>query len=173
MARSVTQPQKGVPGQKKQPETPPSLAEAPENIEVVVEQQLDSILSSMKNLNDVQRGQIVARVTQVVQSEAFSGPLPHPRHFAQYDAVLPGGADRILTMTEKVVDSNIAVTQKAQKNDQFYRMTGMFIGATILLLLIVLCFIAGIYEHTALAAILLGSTVVTAVGLFVQAHRPK
>ncbi len=30
----------------------------------------------------------------------YSGPLPHPDHFDRYDQVLPGAADRILSMAE-------------------------------------------------------------------------
>lgn len=34
------------------------------------------------------------------QRSTFSGPLPHPSHFAQYESILKGAAERILKMTE-------------------------------------------------------------------------
>ncbi|MCL4395750.1 MAG: DUF2335 domain-containing protein, partial [Chloroflexi bacterium] len=33
--------------------------------------------------------------------EHYSGPLPHPRIFAQFEKVLPGSAERILAMAER------------------------------------------------------------------------
>lgn len=44
-----------------------------------------------------QQPQFVARV----QGTLFQGPLPHPEILAGYDQVLPGAADRIITMAEK------------------------------------------------------------------------
>ena len=38
-------------------------------------------------------------VTQVIQSE-FSGPLPPPNIIKGYEDILPGAADRILSMAE-------------------------------------------------------------------------
>lgn len=37
----------------------------------------------------------------VVQATAFSGPLPPPQVLAQYESILPGSANRILSMAEK------------------------------------------------------------------------
>lgn len=34
------------------------------------------------------------------QQVSYSGPLPIPRHFQQYEAILPGAADRILKQAE-------------------------------------------------------------------------
>jgi uncharacterized membrane protein len=33
--------------------------------------------------------------------EAYSGPLPHPELLAEYERILPGAADRILSMAER------------------------------------------------------------------------
>ncbi len=35
-----------------------------------------------------------------LMQEQYSGPLPHPSHLEQYEAILPGLADRIVKMTE-------------------------------------------------------------------------
>ena len=43
----------------------------------------------------------IRKVEQVVAQEAYSGPIPHPRHFAQFKEVEPTAPDRILTMAEK------------------------------------------------------------------------
>ncbi len=36
-----------------------------------------------------------------VQTEFFSGPIPPPSYLARYNDVVPGGADRILSMAER------------------------------------------------------------------------
>ena len=37
-------------------------------------------------------------------SEKFAGPLPHPEHLQQYEAIQAGLADRIVTMTERQLE---------------------------------------------------------------------
>lgn len=37
----------------------------------------------------------------MVIAEQFSGPIPSPEVFAKYEAILPGAAERILTMAEE------------------------------------------------------------------------
>jgi uncharacterized membrane protein len=39
--------------------------------------------------------------TANIQAASFSGPLPPPALFGEYDNVLPGSAERILRMTER------------------------------------------------------------------------
>ena len=42
-----------------------------------------------------------AEIRHVVERQAYQGPLPHPQDFAGFEEVLPGAADRILSMAEK------------------------------------------------------------------------
>lgn len=42
-----------------------------------------------------------------VISASYEGPLPIPRHFAEYEEILPGSAERILQMAEKRHESRI------------------------------------------------------------------
>ncbi|MBF0698036.1 DUF2335 domain-containing protein [Actinomyces bowdenii] len=49
----------------------------------------------------------VAQVTLSRQIQARSGPLPDPAEFAAYEEVLPGSADRILTMAERALEARI------------------------------------------------------------------
>ncbi|MDR0808864.1 MAG: hypothetical protein LBE86_07035 [Gemmobacter sp.] len=39
------------------------------------------------------RAAIVARVTTLMVSEQFSGPIAHPRHLREYEEICPGSAD--------------------------------------------------------------------------------
>lgn len=52
------------------------------------------------DIEDVKEQKMVRAVAKVVQSE-FSGPIPPPNMIKGYEAILPGAADRIITMAEK------------------------------------------------------------------------
>lgn len=138
-----------------------------ESIEVEVESKLEPVLA---NLSKVQREQILSRVMSVVRTEMFAGPLPHPRHLEEYERILPGGADRIFAMTEKTIDSNIAVNERGQRYDHYYRLLGMGLGFSALLLLIGGAIYSGLNGHLDLAALLMGATALGVIGVFVNAH---
>lgn len=49
-----------------------------------------------------QRGEPgTGQLVQMLQQELFTGPLPHPDSLRGYEEVLPGAAERILTMAEE------------------------------------------------------------------------
>jgi uncharacterized membrane protein len=50
------------------------------------------------------------------RSESHRGPLPRPETFAAYDQVLPGAADRILTMAERAQANAEATSQREQQH---------------------------------------------------------
>ncbi|MGO6903723.1 DUF2335 domain-containing protein [Rhizobium ruizarguesonis] len=127
----------------------------------------------MSNLSRVQREQILSSVISVVKTEAFSGPLPHPRHLEHYDSILPGGADRIFAMTEKALNSNIARQDRRQINDHRYRLLGMWLGFASLMVLIGGAVLAGVYGRETLSVSLLGTSVLGSVGVFVTGQIRK
>lgn len=43
----------------------------------------------------------IPKTRKFIAATAYSGPLPPPELFVQYEQVLPGAADRILAMVEK------------------------------------------------------------------------
>jgi uncharacterized membrane protein len=47
----------------------------------------------------------------------FTGPLPHPQLFEQYERVLPGAADRIFAMAESEAHHRRAMEEKAINAD--------------------------------------------------------
>lgn len=57
----------------------------------------------------VAEGELQTREEQETQQEIvrYSGPLPDAESFRKYEQVLPGAADRILTMSEKEQDKDI------------------------------------------------------------------
>jgi uncharacterized membrane protein len=59
------------------------------------------------------------------KSEFFSGPLPHPAIFEQYEKVLEGSANRILTMAEKQSSHRQNIEQKIIKSSTRNETIGM------------------------------------------------
>lgn len=45
--------------------------------------------------------QVLSRLTQQISLEQFIGPIPPPRIVREYEEILPGSADRILSMSER------------------------------------------------------------------------
>lgn len=84
-----------------------------------------------RDLPDVAR-----RITEIAVSEQFSGPMPHPRHLREYDDILPGAAERILSMAEMNLAHNIAIDQKMSNAEVADRKLGMILGASTFALLI-------------------------------------
>jgi hypothetical protein len=69
--------------------------------------------------------------------------------------------------------SNIDINERQQKHDQNYRLLGMAAGYTALLTLIGSSVYAGMHDHFALAGLLMGTTAIGAIGVFVNAHLKK
>jgi uncharacterized membrane protein len=64
----------------------------------------------MKNdeseVSDARMGEIIEAaeqedVREIIQAAMFQGPLPPPPMLADYESILPGTADRVLSMAEK------------------------------------------------------------------------
>ncbi|MDP9838159.1 putative membrane protein [Neorhizobium huautlense] len=154
------------------PPEKPETAKPPENktaetIESSIERELAPILA---NLPHRQREDIILRVIGVARTATFSGPLPHPGHLGEYDRIVPGSADRMLRMAEETLEHNRAVARKAQASDHLYRLLGMLLGFSALILLVAAAVYAGLNGNNILAGLLLGTGVFSCVGVFVSAH---
>lgn len=56
-------------------------------------------------------------MVRIERSSSFAGPLPHPGLYGGYEKVLPGSANRILTMAEKQLDCDSEVRKMEQKTN--------------------------------------------------------
>lgn len=141
-----------------------------ENSDAITEELERRLEPMLSNVSRVQREQIITSVVQIVRTEAFSGPLPHPRHLREYEDILPGGADRIFCMTEKVITANIDSANDRVDRDDRYRRLGMILGYTAFVGLVGSAVLVGIYGHIALAGLLLASGVVSGVVAFIRGN---
>jgi uncharacterized membrane protein len=68
----------------------------------LVQQEIDQELSALDpQLGPQTRTRVRRLVVRIAHEVAeFSGPLPPPSYLSEYDAILPGAADRIISMAE-------------------------------------------------------------------------
>lgn len=121
-------------------------------------------------VNQSQKEMIISRVVMAVQaSEQFSGPIAHPRHLREYEDILPGAANRIITMAENEQNHNREMEKAivdAQIHDQG---RGMRYGMVALGLDLGLATFSGTYgENNVLAGLLLGAGVLGVIGSFIR-----
>ena len=77
-----------------------------------VRETLDHLAELLRQLPEEDKAQFIQVVTK------FSGPLPPPEDFAQYERTLPDTANRIVTMAEKALDGVIADAAQARRNER-------------------------------------------------------
>lgn len=140
-----------------------SASPLPEEIESAVERALKGKVAK----RDIP--QITRQITQLVVSEQFSGPLPHPKHLREYEAALPGAAERILTMAERNLDSVIKSNANILAAEIEDRKRGMYLGAALFALLIV-CGFASIFltDSEIVPGLFLGAAAIGGVATFIK-----
>src|SRR5690349_10580998 len=67
-------------------------------------------------------------LTSVHHESIFLGPLPPPEALAQYERVLPGAADRIMTMAEKQADHRQKLERRVVGSNTFNERLGMILA---------------------------------------------
>ena len=104
---------------------------------------------------------------QVQQMTAFSGPLPPPETLAKYNEIVPGSAERIISMAEKQSDHRMGLENKALHWDIVRSNWGLAIGGVICLAFLAVSGFV-IYEgHDWAAAMLGGVDLASIAGIFV------
>lgn len=102
----------------------------------------------------------------VVEAASFSGPLPPPSMFGEYDRVLPGSADRILSMAEKEQSHRISTESTALAASVKDSKFGQYFGFA----LATFCLGGGVYlalnGHTIVAVAMVGASAVGLVKRF-------
>lgn len=131
-----------------------------ENAESSQKQELDA--AELKN------EEVKQVVKTVIQEIEFSGPMPPPNILSGYEQILPGAADRILTMTETQSRHRQLMERRmieAEARDSFLGVLfGFALGGG--------CIVAGIimvlvYPQTAgvISGAVLGSSGVTSIAI--------
>ena len=115
-----------------------------------------------------QRDQIVAQIVSLVMEEKFSGPIAHPKHLREYEDILPGSADRIITMAEDTLKHQKGMQEQALLADIEDQRSGRRYGFAALLVLLICALITGLQGHAVLAGAFLTTAALGTVGSFIN-----
>lgn len=112
---------------------------------------------------------VAHRLTQIAVSEQFSGPMPHPKHLREYEVVLPGAAERILSMAERNLNHNMAGNKSMLDAEIEDRKRGMRYGAGLFALLIICGFVSlFVTTNPVVPGLFLGSAVIGGITAFIK-----
>ena len=80
--------------------------------EVQSKENVEDTLNQENELTELKNEEVKQVVSQVIREIEFSGPIPPPNIISGYEKILPGAADRILTMAEKQSDHRQQMEKK-------------------------------------------------------------
>ncbi len=111
---------------------------------------------------------------QTITQVAFTGPLPHPSSLKEYDNVLPGLAERIVTMAEAEARHRHDMDKEAARQNELIitkdfseRRIGQFMGLGIAAIAIGAAIFAIAHGAEKAAMVIGGATVVGLATVFV------
>ena len=136
------------------------ISEAPEDIN-------DILMSLPKD----KRAKMMEFVGYMEEYKSFNGPLPAPEDFLQYEKVLPGAADRILSMAEKQLLHRTGLEKEIVAKNFRQSSIGQFIGGILALICLGVSFWLGMNGHDWLAGIIATTTVIGIITVFVLNQR--
>jgi uncharacterized membrane protein len=138
---------------------------------VPVEKQIGDVLAPLsKVVKEEQLTQVKTQILAVVQ-EAFTGPMPHPRHLAEYEETLPGCAERIMRMAEKEQDARHSVSAELVEIEKRNTKRGMWFGFIIAGLLVAGAVTCAAIGQTTVAVALVAAAAVGMVSKLINGWR--
>lgn len=120
-----------------------------------------------------QAPELAARITGVVRSERFIGPIPHPRHLAEYERVLPGSADRLMTMAEKDQNHRHACDNTIIKAETDFMSRGQIFAMAALVLMLIFTAVFVLTGHEVAGGLVGGATLISVVLAFLNRRQGK
>ena len=118
------------------------------------------------------REEVVRRVSTTLTAEFFSGPIAHPRHLREYESILPGAADRIISMAENQNDHGIDINNKILAAEIADRRLGMIFGACSFAGLVICALISALYTKGAIIpGLFLTAAAIGAVSTFINGRK--
>jgi len=124
---------------------------------------------------------------QEIHSEAFQGPVPHPKHAEAYENICPGFLERSLAIAEKAQTANIENSRLALENERLEQINigknidrqaardrldsrdtarGQYLGFAALIVLVAAAFVSMLLGHEKIAMIFVGAGVLGVIGKF-------
>ena len=139
----------------------------------LVERPLESIDEILKDDTIDQSTKISILLRRINKSITFSGPIPHPTILKGYEEVLPGSADRILSMTEKEGEHRRKIETELVKNDNIRSYLGQIAGFTIAIVGLGGSIYLGINDKVWASGIMSAGTLTGLVTVFVKGDKER
>lgn len=124
---------------------------------------LNAVLESLPE----DKRDVIMSAMYAIEQKSYSGPLPAPEDFAEYEKILPGSTDRILKMAEKQVDHRISSDNKIIDNTYRQSGRGQILGAILVVMFGVISLILGLTGHDSLAKYIGVTTIIGLAVVFV------
>ena len=102
-----------------------------------------------------------------VQQSSFSGPIPHPEILQGYNAIIPGAAERILSMAEDDAKHQRAIEMAALDAAKSEARLGQWLGFIIGIAALGTSLTATFLGAEVVAGIIGGTTVIGLVSAFI------
>lgn len=130
---------------------------------------VDKILKQA-NIPAEQKEIIKSQVLVMIQrrQEYYEGPLPHPQLFREYEDILPGAADRIITMAERQQEHRMQLEKIAISGQVKSNGRGQIFGFVTFIFGLFISIAFAYFGMYTFAGILATSTLATVVGLFLR-----
>ena len=140
--------------------------QATEDLSEIIDRKIGEIVPQK------QRELIVARMTSLMISEHFSGPIPHPRHLRGYEEVAPGAAERIIGMAEKQQAHHMHMDKSVLSAEISDRKLGMWLGAGAFAFLVGCALVTALtIDSEIVPGLFLGAAAIGGVGLFIRGRQ--
>jgi uncharacterized membrane protein len=112
---------------------------------------------------------VVKQLTNIAVGEQFVGPMPHPKHLREYEDILPGAAERIMSMAEENSAHMKKMDEDSLEAEVDDRKRGMRFGAGLFGLLIVLAFASlFVTDSEIVPGLFLGAATIGGITAFVK-----
>lgn len=112
--------------------------------------------------------------TLIQQSSlSYSAPIPPPQMFEEYDRVLPGSAERILSMAEKQTIHRISLEEKVVSSNINKESLGMWMAFLITMTAIIGGIIIILDDKSAAGLQIIITSLVILVGIFIYGRHSQ
>jgi len=125
----------------------------------------------LKKLQPEQRESVLRIVQQTLTS--FEGPLPPPQMLAEYDRLIPQGADRLMRLLESQTSHRHVQETRIVSTQTSLPLRGQFIGTGLCVFFGAIGWRLSFTGHDAVAGVLFGTTILGLVTIFVLGRVPK
>jgi len=109
----------------------------------------------------------------VHQQVAWSGPIPPPNQLAEFEAIIPGSAERILKMAEQEGEHTREIQRRAVIADIRSQYLGQIFGLIFSLGTVIMIYWLAMAGHEVVASILAGATLATVSIAFIGQKKQR